>query len=129
MNNIQKVTIEKRTIKINGNEDFVLEYPSNYNDIVSKKLQNLEKEYDESQLEQKQHKNDLEEKNEEINDLYDSNNQNECYTALEEENNDNINEKSNNNEDINNEKTEDININDDEEGFQSVTIIKSEKIE
>ena len=42
MDNIPKITIEKRTFKINGNEDFILEYPSNYNDIVSKKLQNLE---------------------------------------------------------------------------------------
>ena len=56
-NNIPKVTIEKRIIKINGTEDFVLEYPSNYDDIVNKKLQNLDKEYDESQIESEQNDN------------------------------------------------------------------------
>ena len=49
MQNSKAITIEKRIFKINGNEDFVLEYPSNYDEIVSKKLQNLESEYNESQ--------------------------------------------------------------------------------
>ena len=129
MDNIPKITIEKRTFKINGNEDFILEYPSNYNDIVSKKLQNLEKEYDESQVEQEPNKNDLEENNKDNNDINENENQNECYAALGEDN-ENSNENGNNNNDIDNEKNDDININDDnEEGFQAVTVIEGGKKE
>ena len=129
MDNIPKVTIEKRTIKINGNEDFILEYPSNYNDIVGKKLENLEKEYDESQIQQESSVNNnekIEEENNDFNDINGNENQNECYASLDEQNeNNDINGV--NNDEINHENTNDININDDEEGFQAVTVIEPEK--
>ena len=50
MTNIPRITIEKRIFKINNNEDFILEYPSNYEEIVNKKLKNIENEYEESQI-------------------------------------------------------------------------------
>ena len=143
-NNIPKVTIEKRIIKINGTEDFVLEYPSNYDDIVNKKLQNLDKEYDESQIDSEQNdnnnfnnintnKDELEKKEEANNDIdiNEKQNENECYNALEEEhennndnnindiNNDNENNNengNNNNDEINHEIKNDVNnLNDDDD--------------
>jgi len=48
MSNIPKITIEKRILKVGNNENFILEYPSNYEEVVSRKLNNLQKEYDET---------------------------------------------------------------------------------
>jgi len=48
MSNIQKITIEKRVFKVGNNENFILEYPSNYEEVVNKKLNNLQKEYDDA---------------------------------------------------------------------------------
>jgi hypothetical protein len=45
--NVQKITIEKRVFKLENNEDFILEYPSNYKELVDKKLNKLQEEYDE----------------------------------------------------------------------------------
>ena len=42
----EKPTIKTRVFKLEGGKEFVLEYPSNYNEIVDRKLKNLEKEYD-----------------------------------------------------------------------------------
>ena len=41
-----KISIEKRIIKLENNEKFILEYPSNYEEIIDKKLNNLQKEYE-----------------------------------------------------------------------------------
>ena len=46
-NNINKITIEKRVFKLENNKEFVLEYPSNYNEIVDRRLKKLNDEYDE----------------------------------------------------------------------------------
>ena len=43
----KKITIEKRVFKLDNNEDFILEYPSNYKELVDKKLNKLQEEYDE----------------------------------------------------------------------------------
>lgn len=43
-----KPTIEKKVIKLEDGTDFVLDYPSNYNEIVNKKLAKLEREYEET---------------------------------------------------------------------------------
>jgi len=48
MSNIQKITIEKRVFKVGNNENFILEYPSNYEEVASRKLNNLQKEYDDA---------------------------------------------------------------------------------
>ena len=48
MSNIQKITIEKRVFKVGNNENFILEYPSNYEEVVNRKLNNLQKEYDDA---------------------------------------------------------------------------------
>ena len=113
MESIPKITINKRTIKINGNEDFILEYPSNYNDIVGKKLENLEKEYNESQIQQESNVNNnekIEEENNDFNDINDNENQNECYASFNEQNeNKDINGV--NNDGINHENTNDITLN------------------
>lgn len=42
----EKPTIKTRLFKLEDGKEFVLEYPSNYNEIVDRKLKNLEKEYD-----------------------------------------------------------------------------------
>ena len=75
MSNIPKITIEKRIFKVGNNEHFILEYPSNYEEVVSRKLNNLQKEYDEAISNKKNNNNDVnklkeiidEEKNEEEN--------------------------------------------------------------
>ena len=50
MSSNPKITIEKRIFKLNDNENFILEYPSNYEEIANKKLTNLQKEYDKAQI-------------------------------------------------------------------------------
>lgn len=42
-----KPTLLQRTFKLEDGKEFVLEYPSNYNDIVDRKLQKLDDEYNE----------------------------------------------------------------------------------
>ena len=46
MSQTSKITIEKRIFNLGNNEKFTLEYPSNYNEIINKKLTNLQKDYD-----------------------------------------------------------------------------------
>ena len=77
MSNIPQITIEKRTLKVSDtNEDFVLEYPSNYEELVNKKLQYLEQEYEEAQIEENNKKNnEKNNENENINNI-DENNKN-----------------------------------------------------
>ena len=67
MSNIPKITIEKRIFKVGNNENFILEYPSNYEEVVSRKLNNLQKEYDEAVSNNKNYNNDINKKKE-IND-------------------------------------------------------------
>ena len=42
-----KLTLLQRTFKLEDGKEFVLEYPSNYNDIVDRKLKKLDDEYNE----------------------------------------------------------------------------------
>jgi len=46
MSNNKNIIIEKRIFKLSGNETFLLEYPSNYQEIANKKINNLEKDYE-----------------------------------------------------------------------------------
>ena len=46
MSDKAKINIEKRIFNLGQNEKFILEYPSNYNEITEQKLSNLQKEYD-----------------------------------------------------------------------------------
>ena len=46
MSNIPKITIEKRIFKLGNDENFVLEYPSNYEEVVNKKLNKLQQDYE-----------------------------------------------------------------------------------
>lgn len=46
MSNPPKITIEKRIFKIENGETFLLEYPSNYEEIANKKISKLQKEYE-----------------------------------------------------------------------------------
>ena len=41
-----KIKLEKKVFKIGNNETFLLEYPSNYEEIANKKLYNLQKDYE-----------------------------------------------------------------------------------
>ena len=79
-----KITIEKRVFKLENNKEFVLEYPSNYNEIVDRKLKKLNDEYDEVVSKNDKVKNDDDNK-ENIN--LDNNNKN------ENNNDNNINDK------------------------------------
>ena len=113
MSGIPKITIEKRIFKINDKEDFVLEYPSNYEEIVDKKLQNLEKEYEESKIttdqnkdnnnqesntkEEKEEKNNKENKGEEKENSKD-NNSDDSSEEEEEEKDETNNQNNNGNE-------------------------------
>ena len=64
MSNCPKITLEKRVFKLNENENFVLEYPSNYEDVVNKKLNNLQKDY-ELTIKNNVNNNNIEDKSEE----------------------------------------------------------------
>ena len=86
--NVQKITIEKRVFKLDNNEDFILEYPSNYKELVDKKLNKLQEEYDE------------------VNNL--DNKENENKENLSVNNNENLSENSSKNS---NEKNENNNLN------------------
>ena len=46
MSNNKNIIIEKRIFKLSGNETFLLEYPSNYQEIANKKINNLQKDYE-----------------------------------------------------------------------------------
>ena len=48
MTDNKKITIEKREFKLKDGENFILEYPSNFEEIANKKLSKIQKEYDES---------------------------------------------------------------------------------
>ena len=48
MSNEKKITIEKREFKIKNGEKFILEYPSNFEEIADKKLLRLQQDYDKS---------------------------------------------------------------------------------
>ena len=48
MSNEKKITIEKREFKIKNGEKFILEYPSNFEEIANKKLLQLQQDYDKS---------------------------------------------------------------------------------
>ena len=48
MSNEKKITIEKREFKIKNGEKFILEYPSNFEEIANKKLLRLQQDYDKS---------------------------------------------------------------------------------
>ena len=48
MSNETKITIEKREFKIKNGEKFILEYPSNFEEIANKKLSQLQQDYDKS---------------------------------------------------------------------------------
>ena len=48
MSNGKKITIEKREFKIKNGEKFILEYPSNFEEIANKKLLQLQQDYDKS---------------------------------------------------------------------------------
>ena len=48
MSNEKKITIEKREFKIKDGKKFILEYPSNFEEIANKKLEKLQNEYDKS---------------------------------------------------------------------------------
>ena len=48
MSNGKKITIEKREFKIKNGEKFILEYPSNFEEIANKKLLRLQQDYDKS---------------------------------------------------------------------------------
>ena len=48
MSNEKKLTIEKREFKIKNGEKFILEYPSNFEEIANKKLLQLQQDYDKS---------------------------------------------------------------------------------
>ena len=86
--NLEKITIEKRVFKLENNEDFILEYPSNYKELVDKKLNKLQEEYDE------------------VNNL--DNKENENKENLSVNNNENLSENSSKNS---NEKNENNNLN------------------
>ena len=120
MSNDKKITIEKRVFKLANNEDFILEYPSNYKELVDKKLNKLQEEYDEvNNVNNKQNENN--ENNENIN-INDKENLS--------DNSKNLNEKNGN---INNNNIDDANkeyyhslgevpdtLNDDDDGFIEV---------
>ena len=42
----KNINIEKRIFKLSGNETFLLEYPSNYEEIANKKINKLEQDYE-----------------------------------------------------------------------------------
>ena len=46
MSDKKKITIEKREFKIANGEKFILEYPSNFEEITNKKLSKLQQDYD-----------------------------------------------------------------------------------
>ncbi len=46
MSNEKKITIEKREFKVKDGKNFILEYPSNFEEIANKKLEKLQHEYD-----------------------------------------------------------------------------------
>lgn len=46
MSDPSKITIEKRIFKIGNNETFLLEYPSNYEEIANMKISKLQKDYE-----------------------------------------------------------------------------------
>lgn len=48
MSNKKDITIEKREFKIKNGEKFILEYPSNFEEIANKKLSQLQQDYDKS---------------------------------------------------------------------------------
>ena len=48
MSNETKIKIEKREFKIKNGEKFILEYPSNFEEIANKKLSQLQQDYDKS---------------------------------------------------------------------------------
>ena len=48
MSDNKKITIEKREFKLKDGENFILEYPSNFEEISNKKLSKIQQEYDES---------------------------------------------------------------------------------
>ena len=48
MSDNKKITIEKREFKLKDGENFILEYPSNFEEIANKKLSKIQQEYDES---------------------------------------------------------------------------------
>ena len=48
MTDNKKITIEKREFKLKDGENFILEYPSNFEEIANKKLSKIQQEYDES---------------------------------------------------------------------------------
>ena len=85
-NKNSKITIEKRVFKLEDNKEFVLEYPSNYNEIVDRKLKKLNDEYDEVVSKNNKVKNNDDENKENIN--LDNNNKNENVN-----NNNNVNDK------------------------------------
>ena len=48
MSDNKKITIEKREFKLKDGENFILEYPSNFEEIANKKISKIQQEYDES---------------------------------------------------------------------------------
>ena len=48
MSDNKKITIETREFKLKDGENFILEYPSNFEEIANKKLSKIQQEYDES---------------------------------------------------------------------------------
>ena len=46
MSNEKKITIEKREFKVKDGKNFILEYPSNFEEITNKKLSKLQQDYD-----------------------------------------------------------------------------------
>ena len=48
MSDNKKISIEKREFKLKDGENFILEYPSNFEEIANKKLSKIQQEYDES---------------------------------------------------------------------------------
>ena len=118
--NVQKITIEKRVFKLENNEDFILEYPSNYKELVDKKLNKLQEEYDEVNNVNKQNENN--ENNENIN-INDKENLSDNSKNSNEKNGNN--NKYNNIDDANKEYYHSLGevpdtLNDDDDGFIEV---------
>ena len=77
MSNKSDITIEKREFKLKNGEKFILEYPSNFEEIANQKLSQIQHEYDKSIS------NDINKKN------MNSNDDNKYYQSIGESNNDN----------------------------------------
>ena len=65
MSENKKITIEKREFKVSNGEKFILEYPSNFEEIANRKLSKIQQEYDmtkSNNLTQNVTNNDMDEK-------------------------------------------------------------------